>query len=127
MKDKEKLIKFVQLKNEIIEKETGINYVTQKDIDDIKKWKKNEYEETYQILIENIDDDKTYGLGEATCIWCIKNNPLPCLDCEYGKKHGICFQAGSLYDNYRTDEMIKIFTNEVYQKLIQKIEDEYKY
>lgn len=124
MSDKEKLIKFVLLKNEIIEKETGIKYVEQEDIDDIQKWKEGECEEIYYELIQTISNDKTYGVGESTCIWCLKNNPLVCFDCEYGKKHGICFQAGSLYDSYRTDEVMKMFTNEIYKNIIQKIEDE---
>ncbi len=124
MEFKDKLIKFVQLKHEIIEAETHINYVSQEDIDDIQKWNECKCEEIYFDLLHNISNDKTYGLGESTCIWCLKNIPFPCLDCEYGKKHGICFQAGSLYNKYRTDKTIKLFTNEVYHKLVQKIEDE---
>ncbi len=123
MKHQEKLIKFIQLKNEIIEKETDLFYINQDDIDGLKRWPETLCIDVYQELIENIQFGKASGINDGTCIWCIENRNCNCYECEYGARHGICNHIGSLFDSYSTDTRETLLDNETYQHIIKKIED----
>ncbi len=138
MNDKEKLIKFIQLKNEIIEKETDLKYITQIDIDIINKWNDNICKRIYTDLTRAINDLGEKGLTENTCIWCIKdyidhNNIISnikylecistCYGCEYKTQHGKCDESDSLYQKYAVDKVVNLLTNEVYKDMLKKIED----
>ncbi len=122
---KEKLIKFIQLKNEIIEKETGLKYIVQEDIDDIKKWNEKECNNVYDDLDFFIhSNSKVNGLTEYTCIWCFKHFGEKCEECDYGLRHGICRNDGSLFNKYKTKEVKALFTNEVYVELFNQMNTE---
>ena len=129
MNYQEKLIKFVQLKNEIIEKEIDIKYVNQEDIDNIKKWDNIICEEIYVELISAIKSFGRKGLNDDTCIWCIKKyieyeyRREACDNCEYKINHGECGNNDSTYNKYSQDNVIKLLTNDVYRNMLKKIED----
>ena len=122
MNYQEKIIKFVQLKNEIIEKETNIKYIDQEDIDDIKKWSEKECNNIYDDLQFYIYSTRNINeLTEFTCIWCFKHFAEGCENCEYGIRHGICRKDESLFNSYKTEEVKALFTNEVYRKLFDQM------
>ena len=120
MKYQEKLIKFIQLKNELIKKETKLYYIDDYDIDTVKGWFEKSCKNIYKILKDNIKYIGSNGLTELTCIWCIHNKEDTCYKCEYGFHHGICSHEGSLYDKIITAR--KLFTSQVYMDMIKKIE-----
>jgi hypothetical protein len=83
---KEKIIKYVQAKNKYIKNITGINYVTEDDIDDIMSWKEKECRLIWR---------KIKPINEINgCPWCIKtyikHDFLNCTDCSYGNRNGKC-------------------------------------
>ena len=121
MNCQKKLIKFVQMKNEIIEKETGIKYIEQEDIDDIKEWSEEDCTYAYNDLEFFINSCNADGLTEHTCIWCFKYLGKRCKECEYGLQHGICRKDNSLFNSYKTKEVKALLTNIVYKKMIEQI------
>ena len=121
MNYQENLIKFVQLKNEIIETKTDLTYINQEDVDCIKQWPEKICKEVYQELETHIQYGNISGITDGTCIWCIENGNNSCYECEYGTRHGICNHIGSSYESYSTNERSKLFTNEVYKEIIKKI------
>ena len=126
MNYQKKLIKFIQLKNEIIEKETGIKYIEQEDIDNIKKWDDIICKKIYINLTNSIINLRESGLSEDTCIWCIKNylnRIYDCDNCEYKIKHGLCDENESTYQKYAIDNVIKLLSNKVYQHMLKEIKD----
>ncbi len=129
MNYQEKLIKFVQLKNEIIEKESDIKYIVQEDIDIIKKWDNIICEKIYVELISEIKSFGRNGLADDTCIWCLKKyiesgcRGDDCDDCEYKINHGECGDNGSSYIKYSNKKVETLLTNEVYKDMLKKIED----
>ena len=122
MTHQDKLIKFVKLKNEVIENETGIKYIKDADIEDIKTWDDSECEFVYVALVHNINHQNKHGLNRHTCIWCIINN-TDCYDCNYAKTNGACDEHGSLYRKYDTDEVVELLTNDKYKEMIREIEN----
>ena len=90
MNDKERIIKFLQLKNAIIEKETGINYIVPADIADIEEWSDVYCRLAYGYMYYEIKHFQVYGLGYATCVWCILYKENGCDKCGYAQRHGIC-------------------------------------
>jgi hypothetical protein len=83
---KEKLIKYVQAKNKYIKNITGINYVTEDDIDDIMSWEEEECKQIWRTLYPA---DELHG-----CPWCIKTYTkhlrLNCGACSYGNRNNKC-------------------------------------
>ena len=129
MKYQEKLIKFIQLKNEIIEKESDIKYIVQEDINNIKKWDNILCEKVYVDLISEIKSFGRRGLNDDTCIWCLKKyietgwRDDECDNCEYKINHGECGDNGSSYIKYSTKNVELLLTNEVYKNMLKEIED----
>ena len=114
---KEELIKFVNLKSEIIENITGLKYVDEKDIEDIKSWDNEVCAYIYTNLIFLITQKRAKGLSSSTCVWCLKYNGI-CKSCGYGYRHGICFEDYSLFDRYRSKRTKKALSNRVYKHMI---------
>lgn len=127
MNDKEKIIKFLEMKNEIIKKESKINYIDKEDIEDVKSWSNKKCKTIYQYITDQIHIKKVYGIGFSTCPWCILCNIYKvkgCTDCGYGERHGECGYGDSLYDLYRSVYLIEnVLTNKVYKNILKTIED----
>ena len=125
MDAKEKLIMFIQLKNEIIEKETGIQYASIDDIMDVNDWEEKECENIYKTLIKHINKRLSERLCMGTCIWCLKNSGKEdiCKGCGYGERHGKCDTIGSSYCRYNTDEIEDVFTNDKYKSMLKQIKE----
>ena len=120
MDHRKALIKFVQLKNKIIEEYAGLNYVNKKDIDGIKKWNKQDCKRVYDQLQYEINVCEQEGLAEATCIWCIKYVVGHNRDGSYAMHHGRCGNENSLYRRYDTKEVINLLSNNVYKEIFKK-------
>ena len=114
---KDKLIKFLELKNELIYKKIGINYVNKRDIREIKSWEDHECKWIYNIIKNGIFLGSKDAKGK-TCPWCIKYND--CNNCGYGKRYGICIQ---FLDSYYEEHLryLKI-SNIIYKDIIKEIE-----
>ena len=127
MNDKEKIIKFIQLKNEIIKKESKINYINKEDIDDIKSWSDDDCKTIYARMTNEININKIYGLGFASCPWCILYKKKgECSDCGYGDRYIECGYDDSLYNQYRSVNLIEnLLNNKAYLNILKTIE-EYK-
>jgi len=118
---KEKLVKFVKLKNANIRK-FGFIYANYKDYKDIRSWSEKNCKIIFNKIVNEIMcpcgiDELSY----PTCPWCLYNY-LDCPLCSYGKRHGECPKKDSTYKKYATTEVKKSFTNEVYRDMINKIE-----
>ena len=121
---KEKLVKFVKLKKEHIEK-FGFVYADHRDYNDIRSWTEKRCKKIYKSIVEGITSHDEYsGLYNTTCPWCVYNEHEDdqCLLCNYGKRHGECNEEDSLYGKYVTKEVRESFTNEVYRDMINKID-----
>ena len=98
MKDREKLIMFVQLKDNIIWNIKKIKYINVEDIMDINSWDEDDCKNIYEDLTYTINNNNgsVNGLDAETCIWCIKNRmeglSYTCRGCAYGKRY---FKCGS--------------------------------
>ena len=113
MNYKQKLVQFVILKNKIIEKIENIKYADEKDIETIKQW----HNTSCKYIYDKILDRYSEGLGVYTCPWCIKNE-MRCAICEYGERHGICDQTGSLFNLYDTLEVDRVLSDDTYRHII---------
>lgn len=123
MNNKEKIIKFLEMKNEIIEKEIHIKYIFEEDIQDVKSWSNKECNKVYTYITDAIYNEKVYGLGFATCPWCIIYKDRGCLYCGYCKRYGKCGDKDSLYNRYRSLHLIEeSLNNEAYSNILKKIE-----
>ena len=116
----EKLIMFVQLKNEIIEKESGIKYINEIDIGDIERWLEKTCKKIYKELIQTIQKGAC-RLKTSTCIWCLKYEEI-CFHCTYADRHGRCGNGSSSYDYYNSISAM-LFTNKTYKDILKKIKD----
>ncbi len=134
MNAKNKLVKFVELKNKIVKKTTNMCYINDEDIEDIKRWNSEECKTTYKKLKNNIFKlEDISGFAVGVCPWCISIPPngtsLPCAKCGYGLRHGICDSKNSLYFKYRSKYIESMYitleeplSNRVYRDMIDQIE-----
>ncbi len=102
MTGKEKLIKFLQLKNEVIKKETNINYVGKEDVTEISSWDEDRCGSIYKDIVRTVMDIDTKGLSSTTCPWCVAyrkhcGGDGGCTLCNYGQRNGNCYNTQSLY------------------------------
>jgi len=121
---KEKLVMFVKLKKEHIEK-FGLIYADDGDYEDIRLWSEEVCKYIYNSIMNRITScHKPKGLSNTTCPWCVYHDTEydSCPSCSYGKRHGICDEKNSLYKKYATLDVKKSITNEVYLDIINKIE-----
>jgi len=117
--NKNRLIKFVRLKNDYIKNFTGIDYANDVDYENIRAWSERYCTGIYNQLSENIQKNNARGLSKYTCIWCIYR--LSCLSCDYAQEHGICSDDDtSLYNQYCSHELINSLTNDVYKNMIEQ-------
>ena len=79
---------FIYRKGKIIKDLTGVDYITEKDESELKKWQDSDI-----LIVAN----KFYkGKGDTdVCPWCLlfiykHGNKGGCIECTYGKRHGRC-------------------------------------
>ena len=130
MTDQEKLVKFVEMKNEIIKGKTGVVYVTEEDIADIREWDDNVCKEVYEELCYWINDCERGGLTTHTCIWCHFDDIVnvtcdDCDECKYAARHGMCCDLTSSYYKYDTPAVIQALSSEAYTNMLKKIEESF--
>ena len=120
MTNKEKLIKFIEAKNRLVVKASGVKYIDKEDIKDINEWNnpvcKNVYKQLTKEILNGAEE-----LYISTCIWCIKYS-THCDSCGYQERHGKCMDGGSLFQTYNTDKTQKVLTNKKYKQILQRIE-----
>jgi hypothetical protein len=105
MTAKEKLIRFLEKKNEIVKEMTGLSYITKEDIEDIKNWKDKNSEKAWETIVLNMEmssfrtsKNKIVLPNDCfLCPWCIIYDDEDCNNCGYKKRHGDCESANSLY------------------------------
>ena len=122
---KEKLIKFVKIKDKIIKEKTGINYINELDIQEIREWDEETCKKIYSRFTISINTYFVHDLSIGTCPWCLKstvNDVHDCKDCEYGKRHGMCDDDGSLFSKYISKWEVGFITNDMYMKILKDIE-----
>lgn len=126
MNAKEKLIKLMESKEEILEKVFKIRkglYFNEADRKAIEKWTEEEAEEILKKIIHNIKtNDRAKGLSSYICPFCIKHEDI-CLNCEYGEHHGVCYHPGSDFKYVLTKVGLlndKIFDKEWYLKQLDQ-------
>jgi hypothetical protein len=148
MTSNEKIIMFMQGKNDIIKKyNKKLSYFKTGDKKEILSWSKKDANRIWKILKKN---KNATGLSTINCPFCIYNK-ADCVDnrcniCGYGKRHHKCYDDNSTYDSIYTFishlemELIDTFTKEeinnydspsslffskkFYNELIKRIEKE---
>ena len=124
----DRLLKFLELKNKIIENKTGIKYIDVNDIKDVKQWDEELCKTVYLRLLNSITCGGAQRLARETCLWCIVDDLRniyeldKCIHCNYGLRHDICCNNGSLYNEYDIPKVRKSFTNRAYRDMLQDIE-----
>lgn len=123
------LIAFMwEKKKNLIKNMCLFSYMNRKIEKDILKWPYELAKKVYEKLKSNIIYAECYGLGKATCPYCIKQGEfeLDCFGCFYNKINGNCNNLKSVFAKiekrlgcYKID---CIFTVDIYKKIIEKIE-----
>jgi len=128
---KEKIIKFMQEKNKIIKKHTGIIYFNEKDKNDILSWSEKDCKNIYLKILDHVTQKYVFGMGWVVCPYCIKYlspDKFNCHRCEYAKNHGECLSTDSVWNkvsNWRSKpgkRIYDIMDDKFYDNLIKKIE-----
>jgi hypothetical protein len=127
MYHKEKLIKFVEIKNIIIRGNTNILYIDDRDVDDINSWSDRECERVYTYIVDCINCDKNHDIRSNVCPWCVHhhynhNYDDECNDCGYGKRHGVCDEANSKYLQLVRTDIFSVLTKNIYIEILEAIE-----
>lgn len=122
---KERLIMFIVLKNEKLKEKTGIEYINEDDIIDIRHWYESMCKLSYQTIIDLIKN----GYRSDISLWCIffkeDSNECNCV-CGYGMRNGFCHEKDSLYQKlYFENENDNFLTYDEYIEIINQIEKTY--
>ena len=129
MNFQDRLIEFVKYKSRVIENRIETRYVNIGDIAEIERWSEKVCESIYKTLCYNILVEKADSLGWDTDPWCIFNNYKGksdrgnCAECGYADRHGECGSRGSLYKEYNTNYIRRVFSNNKYERMIHNIEN----
>ena len=128
MSAKSKLIAFMQYKANQLFKASNINYFTEKDQKDIEKWDNISCKKIWNFIVKEIERGKE-GLSARLCPYCIKyriwSNECENYECEYGKRHGFCYQSDSDFQKIKEEcNDHELLPNKWYKKIIKRIEDE---
>jgi hypothetical protein len=120
---KEKLINFVVAKDLFIKHKIGIAYITKKDIDEINIWSDNICKKIYMSIVDYINMKTDQILYRCVCPWCVfccysKYNRFGCDVCGYGKRHGICHEPYSRYNELVEMDAFLILTKDKYKEII---------
>lgn len=98
LKSKQKIIAFMKRKSEIIEKETGCVYFNELDEKTIKNW-------SLKVCDDVLSDMGVFFGDIYSCPFCLRVKfhlkSDVCRLCAYGKRHGICTEPDSLYQELK--------------------------
>lgn len=115
MDSRDKLIRFVQLKNDLVlklqgKKKNKVEYCCEKVWNKIKKWPIEECNTVYKKLKISYDtDDPTIysdshvGLSYNSCIWCLIQDRMGwdgCHNCEYAMTYNRCGTERNKEDHF---------------------------
>lgn len=126
MKTKEKIIKFMELKqakiHSLYQKKDIVNipFFTAEDHAIIEKWTEKKAKEVWNIMKQNIKDIpyECIGLISEVCPFCVYHN-LDCNKCNYAKNHGEeCEDLNSLCEKIM--ENIYLITNKNHAHFLDK-------
>ena len=127
---KEKIVKFLEIKNRIIYSTSNVRYINEEDIEDIKHWSEEDCKKTYKYMIEVVNNDDAFEFypNSTTCPWCIyyhfiNNNYDKCNECGYGRRHGICDEPYSKYKELVYGNSFTPLNRLKYMAILNKIED----
>jgi len=124
---KEKIIQFMKIKNSYISSKT-LYYVYKEDFDEIKMWSEKLCQKIYESIREYIQSDsdtRSFCMDTSICPWCVKDSfsyEDDCLECGYGKRHGICRESSSLYYKLSMLNRFSILTMYEYKMIIDDID-----
>ena len=104
MKPQEKIIKFMEMKRDV----SLPIYFNDEDKDEIKNWPPNLSQEIWEDITKKFPLDplfpKLLFIG-GCCPFCsyleVTTGKVDCEDCGYGKRHGICDDCASDYQDLR--------------------------
>ena len=102
LKPKDKLRRFLKLKDEAVFKKTGIHYANKEDIADVDKMADKDIVRFFDKMknrIKYILTIKKAIPDDVTCVWCeiYHNIIIECSNCSYGKRNGECIERNSKY------------------------------
>lgn len=102
MTSKEKIIKFMELKSEALQKYSKHVYFVEADKKAILKWDDKDCDDVWGDLLFDVDCNESLS-DMNTCPFCIMHDPYSknrCKDfCEYAGNHGVCGNnVDSTYD-----------------------------
>ena len=125
---REKLIEFIKMKDLIVHKTSSMEYVNEKDMEDIQSWSEKTcldiYKHMTKFVIEDDNDDEE--LDYNTCPWCIKylvmNSHNDCTSCRYGSRHGICSKIHSKYRELHHRQAFYSLDKAKYREILNSIE-----
>lgn len=134
MKYKEKIIKFLELQsdemNKIYDKKSEkISFFSEKDKKCVEKWTEKKCKEIWETLKFNLKHDKYFGVMNNIMPFCIYQEDI-CDGCSYSKNHEglICTHRDSIITQFCEDLFMNLDTNHTtyldikkYEKIMQKI------
>jgi len=145
---KNKLIKFLKIKRNLLYVYSNVKYMTKEDLKEITTWSEEKCNKIYDYITTYInsipkDNAKIYDYinrhiknaynisisnpiqENKVCPWCVyyyyikKENT--CKDCQYGKRNGFCDENNSRYNKLINNEEYTRLTIEDYLFIISKI------
>ena len=125
---KEKLIEFVEIKDSYLSIDT-LHYICKEDIYELETWSEDLCQRIYEYIRKYIYEADSFRMDTRTCPWCIIDSLFgrddSCSNCNYGKRHGVCIESGSLYNKLAIEGELPITMLE-YKKIIDDIEKKSK-
>ena len=125
---KEKLVKFLEVKDSIIYTTSNVKYINKEDIEEIESWSEEDCKKVYRYMIKTINDDDAFEFypNSTTCPWCVFNvfcnNAYKCKECGYGKRHGFCKKSDSKYKELINNDAFILLDRNMYFEIINDIE-----
>ena len=104
MTSNEKIVLFLQRKNELLQyaleslqipEEDRTSYIVEADLEEIRGWSTATADRVWDQLL-----DPSKGGDMSMCPWCLLSSS--CISCSYGKRHSCCFNEGSTYGELTT-------------------------
>lgn len=88
-KYKELMLEYMEKKNKIIQRKTGLKIALKADMDELRGWT----EHMCRRFIVNL----AYTNDAWGCPWCLRETK-GCADCGYGLRNGVCQERESRYN-----------------------------
>jgi len=97
MTSREKIIKILIVKQNLIKQETGLDYIDKEDLAEVKAWSAKECKKIISEMVNMFYEDNISDI--SICPWCCLFYYADCRQCSYGKRHGKCYEQGTWYKN----------------------------